>query len=83
MNNDKPYKHTPLTLHTKKITTESQHKLIFNFLSALKRSLAIILVLSVFFDAIIRLTNFSSDDFDFSSSKTGYTGSAQWALIAL
>ena len=32
---------------------------------------AIILVLSVFFYAIFRLTNFSSDAFDFSSSKTG------------
>ena len=32
---------------------------------------AIILVLSVFFSAIFRLTNFSSDAFDLSSSKTG------------
>ena len=32
---------------------------------------AIILVLSVFFYAIFRLTDFSSDNFDFSSSKTG------------
>ena len=32
---------------------------------------AIILVLSVFFYAILRLTDFSSDAFDFSSSKTG------------
>ena len=32
---------------------------------------AIILVLSVFFYAIFRLTDFSSDAFDFSSSKTG------------
>ena len=32
---------------------------------------AIILVLSVFFYAIFCLTNFSSDAFDFSSSKTG------------
>ena len=32
---------------------------------------AIILVLSVFFYSIFRLTNFSSDAFDFSSSKTG------------
>ena len=32
---------------------------------------AIILVLSVFFYAIFRLTNFSSDAFDFSASKTG------------
>ena len=31
---------------------------------------AIILVLSVFFNAIFRLTDFSSDAFDFSSSKT-------------
>ena len=44
---------------------------------------AIILVLSVFFNAIFRLTDFSSDSFDFSSSKTGYTGSAQWALSAV
>ena len=44
---------------------------------------AIILVLSVFFYAIFRLTNFSSDAFDFSSSKTGLTGSAQRALCAL
>ena len=43
----------------------------------------IILVLSVFFKAIFRLTNFSSDDFDFSSPKTGQTGSAQQALSAL
>ena len=33
--------------------------------------IAIILVLSVFFNAIFRLTDFSSDAFDFSSSKTG------------
>ena len=32
---------------------------------------AIILVLLVFFYAIFRLTDFSSDAFDFSSSKTG------------
>ena len=32
---------------------------------------AIILVLSVFFYAIFRLTDFSSEAFDFSSSKTG------------
>ena len=32
---------------------------------------AIILVLSVFFNVIFRLTDFSSDAFDFSSSKTG------------
>ena len=32
---------------------------------------AIILVLSVFFYAIFRLTDFSSDASDFSSSKTG------------
>ena len=32
---------------------------------------AIILVLLVFFNAIFRLTDFSSDAFDFSSSKTG------------
>ena len=45
---------------------------------------AIILVLSVFFfNAIFRLTDFSSDAFDFSSSKTGSTGSAQRALSAL
>ena len=33
--------------------------------------IAIILVLSVFFYAIFRLTDFPSDAFDFSSSKTG------------
>ena len=44
---------------------------------------AIILVLSVFFYAIFCLTDFSSDAFDFSSSKTGWTGSAQRALSAL
>ena len=32
---------------------------------------AIILDLSVFFSAIFRLTDFSSDAFDFSFSKTG------------
>ena len=32
---------------------------------------AIILVLSVFFYAIFRLTDFSSDALDFASSKTG------------
>ena len=32
---------------------------------------AIILVLSVFLNAIFLLTNFSSDAFDFPSSKTG------------
>ena len=32
---------------------------------------AIILVLSVFFNAIFRLTNFSSDAFDFLSPRTG------------
>ena len=35
------------------------------------------------FYALFRLTDFSSDAFDFSSSKTGYTGSAQRALSAL
>ena len=40
----------------------------------------IILVLLVFFNAIFRLTDFSSDPFDFLSSKTG---SAQRALSAL
>ena len=44
---------------------------------------AIILVMSVFFNAIFRLPDFSSDAFDFSSSKTGQTGSAQRALSAL
>ena len=41
---------------------------------------AIILALSVFFYAIFRFTDFSSDAFDFSSSKTG---GAQRALSAL
>ena len=43
---------------------------------------AIILVLSVFFYAIFRLTDFASDAFDFSSSKMGWTCSAQRALRA-
>ena len=43
----------------------------------------IILNLSVFFNAIFRLTDFSFDTFDFSYSKTGKTGSAQWALSVL
>ena len=34
----------------------------------------------LFFNAIFRLTDFSSDAFDFSSSKTGSTVSAQQAL---
>ena len=44
---------------------------------------AIILVLLVIFDVIFRLTNFSSDAFDFSSSKTGKIGSVKRALSAL
>ena len=48
-----------------------------------KKFVAIILVLSVLFYAIFRLTDFSSDAFDFSSSKTGQTGSAQRALSFL
>ena len=35
------------------------------------------------FNAIFRLTDFSSDPFDFSSSKNGEAGSAQQALSAL
>ena len=44
---------------------------------------AIILALLVFFNAIFCLTDFLSDPFDFSSSKAGWTGSAQRALKAL
>ena len=39
--------------------------------------------MSVFFNAIFRLTDFAFDTFDFSYSKTGKTGSAQWALSVL
>ena len=42
---------------------------VFNYSQT--KFVAIILVLSVFFNAIFRLTDFSSDAFDFSSSKTG------------
>ena len=38
---------------------------------------------SVLFYAIFRLTYFSFNPFDFSSSKTAQIGSAQWALSAL
>ena len=43
----------------------------FFFNCSQTKFVAIILVLSVFFYAIFRLNDFSSDAFDFSSSKTG------------
>ena len=50
-------------------TVQSSAYVMFN--CSQTKFVAIILVLSVFFYAIFRLTNFSSDAFDFSSSKTG------------
>ena len=47
------------------------HYLLFIFNCSQTKFVAIILVLLVFFYAIFRLTDFSSDVFDFSSSKTG------------
>ena len=47
----------------------SRREAIINFSQT--KFVAIILVLSVFLYAIFRLTDFSSDAFDFSLSKTG------------
>ena len=47
-----------------------KHLSCYTFNCSQKKSVAITLVLSVFFNAIFGLTNFSSDAFDFSSSKT-------------
>ena len=63
------------------MTKKKNAKLIFN--CSQTKFAAIILVLSVFFIAIFRLTNFSSDAFDFSSSETVYIGSAKPAVSAL
>ena len=50
----------------------SVHFLSWRFINCSQtKFVAIILVLLVFFYAIFRLTDFSSDAFDFSSSKTG------------
>ena len=61
----------------------ARNKILYIINCSQTKFVAIILVLSVFFYAIFSLTDFSSDAFDFSSSKTGLTGSAQRTLSAL